>query len=307
MVQNVASKNASCRILSATDNICRLSSFPYTRSSIPGTYVFLSPPVMIDRNPGILILNAKSIISLSPIFLPDLLSTPKAVKSYILWTIIVRFHSSKFDRLTEDIVLAELSPVNTTVSEEISPKMAAIRMLRLLSSFSFLQQKPGADAQDEYWCEQESWKYSMKEFVYCHRVKENCPEAYHLITGSIRVKSHATGFCIQAFATSIHNAERLAPTATSQVEVRWNFLLTLFQPKNITATNVDSRKNASIPQSPEEFRRYRQQTMSNSTSWFRNSNSSIMPVAIPMAKLIPKVSSRSVSAFSIPHCRFWHR
>ncbi len=56
-----------------------------------------------------------------------------------------------------------------------------------------------------------------------------------------------TGFCIQALATRIQRAERLAPTATSHVDARWNFLPTLFHPKNITAMNVDSRKNASIP------------------------------------------------------------
>ena len=56
-----------------------------------------------------------------------------------------------------------------------------------------------------------------------------------------------TGFCIQAFATKIQNALRLLPIATSHVERRWNFGETLFQPKNITAKNVASRKNAISP------------------------------------------------------------
>ncbi len=60
-------------------------------------------------------------------------------------------------------------------------------------------------------------------------------------------KAMPTGFCIQALATSIHSAERLTPIATSQVEARWKPRLTLFQPKNITATNVASMKKASIP------------------------------------------------------------
>ena len=56
-----------------------------------------------------------------------------------------------------------------------------------------------------------------------------------------------TGYCIQAFATRIHSAEIDAPSAVSHVEARWNLGDTFFQPKNITAMNVDSMKNAKIP------------------------------------------------------------
>ena len=59
--------------------------------------------------------------------------------------------------------------------------------------------------------------------------------------------SMPTGYCIQALATSIQSAEMEAPMAVSQVEARWNFGLTLFQPKNMTAPKVASRKNASRP------------------------------------------------------------
>ena len=48
-------------------------------------------------------------------------------------------------------------------------------------------------------------------------------------------------------ATRIHSAEIFAPSAVSHVAVRWNFLLTLPQPKNMTAMNVASIKNAMIP------------------------------------------------------------
>ena len=61
------------------------------------------------------------------------------------------------------------------------------------------------------------------------------------------LNSMPTGFCIQALATRIHKAEMFAPTNTIQVEIRWKRLLTLFQPKNMTATKVDSKKNAIIP------------------------------------------------------------
>ena len=37
------------------------------------------------------------------------------------------------------------------------------------------------------------------------------------------------------------------PTAVSHVAARWKPADTLFQPKNITAMNVLSRKNAAIP------------------------------------------------------------
>ena len=56
-----------------------------------------------------------------------------------------------------------------------------------------------------------------------------------------------TGYCIQAFATNIHQAERVAPNPVNQVEARWKPAETFFQPKNITATKVDSMKNARIP------------------------------------------------------------
>src|SRR5210317_1289269 len=56
-----------------------------------------------------------------------------------------------------------------------------------------------------------------------------------------------TGYCIQAFATRIHKAERFEPRATIQVANRWVFLETRSQPKNMTAKNDASRKKAKIP------------------------------------------------------------
>ena len=61
------------------------------------------------------------------------------------------------------------------------------------------------------------------------------------------LKVQPTGCCIHALATRIHSAEMLAPRAVSHVEARWNLGDTFFQPKNITAMNVDSMKNARIP------------------------------------------------------------
>ena len=45
----------------------------------------------------------------------------------------------------------------------------------------------------------------------------------------------------------IHTAEIVAPMIVSQLEAKWKPLLTLPQPKNITAMNVDSMKKARIP------------------------------------------------------------
>ena len=61
------------------------------------------------------------------------------------------------------------------------------------------------------------------------------------------LNSQPTGYCIQALATSIHHAEMVAPSPVSHVEAKWNPRDTLFQPKNMTATNVDSMKNATMP------------------------------------------------------------
>ncbi len=59
--------------------------------------------------------------------------------------------------------------------------------------------------------------------------------------------SMPTGCCIHALAIRIHSADRHVPAAVSHVAARWNPGLNFFQPKNITAINVDSMKNATIP------------------------------------------------------------
>ena len=56
-----------------------------------------------------------------------------------------------------------------------------------------------------------------------------------------------TGFCIQPLAMRIHRAERLEPRATMNVTPRCASLESLSQPKNISPTNVASRKNAISP------------------------------------------------------------
>ena len=71
------------------------------------------------------------------------------------------------------------------------------------------------------------------------------------LTISLRIvsglKAQPTGYCIHALATRIHQAEMVAPRPVSQVEARWKPGDTFFQPKNMTATKVDSMKKATIP------------------------------------------------------------
>ena len=68
--------------------------------------------------------------------------------------------------------------------------------------------------------------------------------SFRTVSGLNRIP---TGCCIQALAIKIQRAERVAPMIVSQVEARWKRLLTLSQPKNITAIKVASIKKANIP------------------------------------------------------------
>ena len=61
------------------------------------------------------------------------------------------------------------------------------------------------------------------------------------------LKCIPAGYCIQAFATRIHKAERVAPAIVSHVEARWKRLLTFSQPKYMTAIKVASIKKATMP------------------------------------------------------------
>ena len=56
-----------------------------------------------------------------------------------------------------------------------------------------------------------------------------------------------TGFCIQPLAIRIHSADRLVPSAISQVTVRCWTLLSRPQPKKNRPMKVASRKNAIRP------------------------------------------------------------
>ncbi|OPZ25673.1 MAG: hypothetical protein BWZ00_01799 [Bacteroidetes bacterium ADurb.BinA174] len=61
------------------------------------------------------------------------------------------------------------------------------------------------------------------------------------------LNSMPIGYCIQALATKIQNADKVAPIVVSQVDAKCIFLLTRFHPKNIIEINVASIKKATIP------------------------------------------------------------
>lgn len=92
-------------------------------------------------------------------------------------------------------------------------------------------------------------------------------------TISLRIVSglnaHPTGCCIHALATRIHHAEMVAPNPVSHVEARWNPFDTLFHPKYMTATKVDSMKKATMPSMARGLRKCHQRTMSSCSSWCR--------------------------------------
>ncbi len=56
-----------------------------------------------------------------------------------------------------------------------------------------------------------------------------------------------TGFCIQPLAIRIHSAEKLVPSAISQVMVRCCTFDSRLQPKKNRPMKVASRKNAISP------------------------------------------------------------
>ena len=61
------------------------------------------------------------------------------------------------------------------------------------------------------------------------------------------LKRAPTGCCIQPLAIRIHSADRLEPSATSQVTARWDTLDSLSQPKKKRPMKVASRKKAISP------------------------------------------------------------
>ena len=87
----------------------------------------------------------------------------------------------------------------------------------------------------------------MGELIDRYGREEYVPEGGHLVADGVDVEGAAYRILHPGVRYQDPEADRLAPTAVSQVAERWKPRLTRFQPKNMTATNVLSRKKARMP------------------------------------------------------------
>ena len=142
----------------------------------------------------------------------------------------------------------ELSPVNTTYTEARKPKMAATAILLRANTTSRFFSKNQAETpitkMDANTKPEEVVCRNLSTAIGENKTSQKLIISLRAVSGLKRIPR---GICIQALATRIHKAERLAPIAVSQVANRCTFLLTLFQPKNMMAIKVDSMKKAKIP------------------------------------------------------------
>ena len=103
------------------------------------------------------------------------------------------------------------------------------------------------------------------------------------------LKRAPTGCCMNELAAMMKNAEKLTPSATSQIDARWASLGIRFQPKIHSPMNVDSRKKATRPSIARGAPKTSPTKREYSLQFIPNWNSWTMPVATPMAKLIRKI------------------
>ena len=156
--------------------------------------------------------------------------------------------AASFMGCTRATSFAEPSPVAIVPTMPIKPTQPASLMLlsdaSILRFFMSIQQlTPITNTPETVQPHITAWKNLFTA------TGENANAQKSAITLRICAGSNSmpTGYCIHAFATRIHHADSDEPMAVSHVAVRWKRLLTFFQPKNITAMNVDSMKNASKP------------------------------------------------------------
>ena len=141
-----------------------------------------------------------------------------------------------------------ICPVNAAPRVAMSPTMTAILMLSLarrISRFFIRYQHDTATTKTApiIHAEMTVWQ-NLPTAKGDRATSRNETISLRMVSG---LNSHPTGCCIQALATRIHQAEMVAPSPVSQVDARWNPGETFFHPKYMTATKVDSIKNATIP------------------------------------------------------------
>src|SRR5574344_1147051 len=145
-------------------------------------------------------------------------------------------------------IYAEWSPVWRARSEAISPTVEPILMLFVASSvWRFLSRYQQLTAMTKMApiIHDDITVWQNLSMANGERATSaNDDISLRMVSG---LNVHPTGYCIHELATSIHHAEKVAPIPVSHVAARWNPRDTFFQPKNITATKVDSIKKATIP------------------------------------------------------------
>ena len=161
-------------------------------------------------------------------------SSPSAAASFIGWYLAA--------------CMPEPSPENITASVPTMPTRAAVFMLAMakrtclfLSRYQQLtpitKMAPVIQPLNQEW----------KNLLIATGLKATAQKSTISLRTVSGLNSMPTGCCIQEFATRIQIAEIAAPMPVSQVDARWNLLLTLSHPKYITATKVASMKKAMIP------------------------------------------------------------
>ncbi len=142
----------------------------------------------------------------------------------------------------------DLSPVVAASRAKSSPNGAAMPMLRRAVSRSRSRSRYQALTPTTNRAASRNDEVTVwKNLLIATGEKSTSPNEVISLRTVSTLNRQPTGLCIQALATRIQRAERLAPMAVSQVAARWKRFDTLFQPKNITAMKVASRKKAISP------------------------------------------------------------
>ena len=149
---------------------------------------------------------------------------------------------------TSATLCADLCPVMAAPNEAMRPTMAPILILSMasfVSRFCMRYQQETATTKMAPMIQAEMTVWQNLSMANGERAtSKNDTISLRMVSG---LNSQPTGYCIHALATRIHQAEIVAPKPVSHVEARWKPGETFFQPKNITATKVDSIKNATMP------------------------------------------------------------
>ena len=102
---------------------------------------------------------------------------------------------------------------------------------------------------------------------------------------------------MKEFATRIQKADRLLPSATSQMQAQCAFSESLSQPNIQMPRKVDSRKNAVRASSASGAPKMSPMKREYSDQFIPNWNSCTRPVTTPIAKLMRKSVPKKFNSF----------